>query len=964
MTSSRCSVPALVLALALVTGCSAGENLGVPAVSPPESITVTALSIRSVKVEWAEVAPTSNETIGYRLERRVGLTGDFTPLPPTLVPLPRDGQVTLFDTDVVADTYYGYRVRAVNTLGETSEYSVVRGARTPPPPGIEVRTLSAVNSAIADQDGYTIELTGPGAGATPAVAAIGINDVRHFSPLAVGEYQVALRGVAPLCTVQGEPVRSATVDDASLNTVDTVQYTVDCRDPTRGTIRVIVTVAGGGVDADGFTARLEGIVTDGPPMDVSRPIGGAGGNELFSGLLPGDYQVTLQGIADNCAVPNVTVEDLELSALEDLEVTFAVTCSRDVNNPDEGYELKGEWASIAAGQMTYTLTIDMSTFNDPAINGDGPDDIFVISGTTFYDSEKLTLLGSENVDAVTGMANQGSNETSLGSIAWQNFDTQSGQLTGRQGVIRFIFEKKAGAAGTVSPRTEFGALDDVQSENGTDLRPRLIRLDSDLDLDDAGGAGPTADANGPYTGTAGQPVLFNSTGSAAGSGRTIVSYSWSFSDATTATGPSPSKTFASAGGYTATLTVTDDQGDTDSDAATVTIGGGGGQLKYILIGSWGPVAGGQVTYTLTYDLTGLDDPAIPGPDDVFVISGTTTFDATRLDFVGSANVSGSLLQNQGSNETTPGSVAWQNFDTDPARATGAVGVIRLTFNVLAGATGTVTPVTTFGALDDLQSENGTNLKAGTILQESGLTLGGGGGTSPPTAEANGPYNGTAGQPVAFNSTGSIAAAGRTITGYGWSFSDGTNASGASPSKSFAAAGSYTAILTVTDNAGESDTDQASVTIAPAASATPLTWRNVFGPVDGDGTVTLTVTLDLTPDLPETSGPEALGSFVLDSIRWNPTLLQFLGYALPAGNVYSPVLTSSAAGWISIPSGIVASPNSTGLVTILTLRFRPVGAGGSAAGTTTFLKTLTGTTATGGFAYRPKTQIVEGTFTLP
>lgn len=142
---------------------------------------------------------------------------------------------------------------------------------------------------------------------------------------------------------------------------------------------------------------------------------------------------------------------------------------------------------------------------------------------------------------------------------------------------------------------------------------------------------------------------------------------------------------------------------------------------YNLNGAWSGT-GSTRAYTLTYDLTGLDDPAIPGPDDVFVISGTTTYDNTKLAFTTSANVAGSLLQNQGSNQTSPGSIAWQNFDTDPAEATGNVGVIIFNFTVNAGATGTVTPNTTFGALDDVQSENGVDLKPNTVINDATLTL--------------------------------------------------------------------------------------------------------------------------------------------------------------------------------------------------------------------------------------------------
>ncbi len=81
---------------------------------------------------------------------------------------------------------------------------------------------------------------------------------------------------------------------------------------------------------------------------------------------------------------------------------------------------------------------------------------------------------------------------------------------------------------------------------------------------------PTADPNGPYTGTTGQAVAFDGSGSTDTDG-TIVSYDWDFGDGNTGTGVNPTHTYAAAGQYTVTLTVTDDGGDTDTTATTADI---------------------------------------------------------------------------------------------------------------------------------------------------------------------------------------------------------------------------------------------------------------------------------------------------------------------------------------------------------------------------------------------------------
>jgi len=82
---------------------------------------------------------------------------------------------------------------------------------------------------------------------------------------------------------------------------------------------------------------------------------------------------------------------------------------------------------------------------------------------------------------------------------------------------------------------------------------------------------PVANAGGPYSGIAGEPLSFDGSASSDSDG-TIVSYDWDFGDGNTGSGESPSHTYGVAGTYTVTLTVTDDDGDQDSDTAPVTVG--------------------------------------------------------------------------------------------------------------------------------------------------------------------------------------------------------------------------------------------------------------------------------------------------------------------------------------------------------------------------------------------------------
>ncbi len=91
---------------------------------------------------------------------------------------------------------------------------------------------------------------------------------------------------------------------------------------------------------------------------------------------------------------------------------------------------------------------------------------------------------------------------------------------------------------------------------------------------------------------------------------------------------------------------------------------------------------------------------------------------------------------------------------------------------------------------------------------------------PPVADANGPYNGYEGSPVAFNGTGSYDIDGDTLI-YNWDFGDTGLGSGPNPEHTYLEDGSYTVILTVTDGDGASHTATTTATIlnvAPIASA--------------------------------------------------------------------------------------------------------------------------------------------------
>ncbi|MEN8179440.1 MAG: PKD domain-containing protein, partial [Pseudomonadota bacterium] len=81
---------------------------------------------------------------------------------------------------------------------------------------------------------------------------------------------------------------------------------------------------------------------------------------------------------------------------------------------------------------------------------------------------------------------------------------------------------------------------------------------------------PTANANGPYSGTSGAAVNFSSAGSSDSDGA-IAAYSWNFGDGGGSNNANPSHTYATAGNYSVSLTITDNDGATGTDTTTATI---------------------------------------------------------------------------------------------------------------------------------------------------------------------------------------------------------------------------------------------------------------------------------------------------------------------------------------------------------------------------------------------------------
>lgn len=136
-----------------------------------------------------------------------------------------------------------------------------------------------------DPDGYTVSVDGS------ATRTIGTNGSVTFEGLTPGEHVVSLENIADNCSLLDEETNPRVVTlsaDASTNTA----FQVQCG-PRGGDLVVVAATTGTDVDPDGYSISLN---------DSTSAAIETNGAITFTNLADGDYQVTIDGLANNCTV--------------------------------------------------------------------------------------------------------------------------------------------------------------------------------------------------------------------------------------------------------------------------------------------------------------------------------------------------------------------------------------------------------------------------------------------------------------------------------------------------------------------------------------------------------------------------------------------------------------------------------------------------------------------------------------
>lgn len=142
---------------------------------------------------------------------------------------------------------------------------------------------------------------------------VGANGAVTIPRLSVGEHTVQLDDVASNCTLAGANPRTANVPSG-----DTVElaFTITC--VQTGRIEVAVTSTGADIDPDGYAVVVRGNVVGTIAVNGTLAVGS---------LLPGDYQVSLQGVSGNCAVGAPNPRTVTVTSGATTAAAFAITCS-------------------------------------------------------------------------------------------------------------------------------------------------------------------------------------------------------------------------------------------------------------------------------------------------------------------------------------------------------------------------------------------------------------------------------------------------------------------------------------------------------------------------------------------------------------------------------------------------------------------------------------------------------------
>jgi Tol biopolymer transport system component len=296
----------------------------------------------------------------------VSLTRDGNVVAGT-VTLSADGLSAEFipNADLTAGTAYTLTVaRTIRDLdGDALEQpSVVEFKTGTSTSSGNIQLLVSTTGEDLDTDGYTVYAEGAGSSQWMRVVT---NGTSQFSALNPGEYTVGIYSVAGNCTIDGmQPANIASTRKVNVQAQTTTQVALAITCVRSGMLNVTTRTTGVATDADGYVMSDQYSFHSAVYHSVS-----ANETVTITALIPGQFILTLNGVAPNCALVGPNPRTIDVEAGKTASVTFEITC---IGPTQIAFVREGDIYIVNSdGTGTTRLTSNSAPDVNPAWSPDG-----------------------------------------------------------------------------------------------------------------------------------------------------------------------------------------------------------------------------------------------------------------------------------------------------------------------------------------------------------------------------------------------------------------------------------------------------------------------------------------------------------------------------------------------------------------------------------------------------------------